>query len=1254
MGDGGTIQVTFWFPSPPFHLFFSPTAFSVVCPLPHPCPSRPLRSSPLSPFLPALSVPPRSPPSLSLWSMFLSPYLVPARIRTFRYSFRILFARIRSARRLEDLGVDELLGMDDFEDLAGGGEGGDGEEDEAEDDEEDDEEEDEEEEDDEEEEEEEEEEIGKGGGTRRAKKAKGDEEEEEKEDDEEGEGEDAEVDEEALEGEEGFEEISLARIGMAEDDEDEEEEDEEAAEGAEAAEGGEKVGGKKKGGDAARKRKSHQQQLEALKKKDPAFYEFLAETDQSLLEFKEDAEGKKGSAKAAAAGGGEGEEGEEDDEDESDGDGEEKGGGGGKGKKSKSGVLPVLTTEMVDRWIEAAMDGGSQGAMKKLMQAFHSACHDAESFTGVVRRSSGGGKGGSGGGGGGGKKKKGGDDEEDEEGDEGEEGFGLTADGKMKQRERKPQYRLASGNVFNRVILFAFKETDRIVRILLSDVSDGKGRQKKGGKGGGDGQEDGGDGDGGGGGDSKFAGRLGKKKLRSLLRKQARRGNEADAWGRGSAGVDSMEKPWEASPRWSKVSQIVRNYLSTAVHLLSTMADSRLLTFALRCLKPSMPLLASFPIIGKKLVRITIHHWGSGEGSLPLAALVVLREIALFLPSDWVEAIVRQAYREFAAQCKFVSPSSLPRIAFLCAGVAELALTDPAAVYPHAFVSIRQLALLLRGALSMKTKDAYLKVYCWQYINCLHLWTRVLCVQAAAHQHPHHSPSPSSSSSASASASAVAVAAAATPLDAASHGSRSPLLALVYPLVQIIAGVARLVPTARYLPLRFQCTRMLSLLSSATGHYVPVAPVLVDVLQIKELHHAPSGANVQSINLATSLKVPKQVVRSKTFQEAVVEEVVLQLALFASQWSLSIAFPELLLLPLTHLRSFHKHCRVDRFRRQIKGLIDQIERNAEVVERARDKVSYGPRDIMQAASFLQEERSKGSNALVRYASEMQRQVETKRQKLEPAELVFKDEEDDAGKKGKRAADSDDDDDDSDGDDDFGSDEEGADGEGSEGDIGEEGEAGEEEEGEEKEDRAKGSKKRARETAAAGGKKGKVGKAGKGAANGAAYDEDGMDDDVVKDFELSESESEGEMGGGEEDDDGEMGDDNGEGFSDDEDEEDEEEDEDDEEDEEGDMDGGEDDGDLDAMGFGGEDGEGGGEGSREGEGEVEAVGALGALGGGDAVGGVEEGDGGEGEEGGEGGVVISEFSQMLPYERERELEVGGEERGGWCQRVVKSG
>jgi hypothetical protein len=81
-------------------------------------------------------------------------------------------------------------------------------------------------------------------------------------------------------------------------------------------------------------------------------------------------------------------------------------------------------------------------------------------------------------------------------------------------------------------------------------------------------------------------------------------------------------------------------------------------------------------------------------------------------------------------------------------------------------------------ALSMSEcflQEAFRKVYEWKFINSLELWTDAI----------------------------------------RAYSSQSDFKQLAYPLTQIISGVARLVPTARYFPLRLRCIRMLNKLAAS-------------------------------------------------------------------------------------------------------------------------------------------------------------------------------------------------------------------------------------------------------------------------------------------------------------------------------------------------------------------------------------------------------------------------------------------------------
>ncbi|KAL8489061.1 hypothetical protein ACS0TY_025102 [Phlomoides rotata] len=111
--------------------------------------------------------------------------------------------------------------------------------------------------------------------------------------------------------------------------------------------------------------------------------------------------------------------------------------------------------------------------------------------------------------------------------------------------------------------------------------------------------------------------------------------------------------------------------------------------------------------------------------------------------------------------------------------------------------------------------DMYRKVYKWKFMNCLELWTGVVCV----------------------------------------YSSEADLRPLAYPLTQIITGVARLVPSACYFPVRLCCVRMLNRISASTGSFFPVSLLLLDMLNIKELHKPPSGRVGKGVDLFSILKV---------------------------------------------------------------------------------------------------------------------------------------------------------------------------------------------------------------------------------------------------------------------------------------------------------------------------------------------------------------------------------------------------------------
>lgn len=119
----------------------------------------------------------------------------------------------------------------------------------------------------------------------------------------------------------------------------------------------------------------------------------------------------------------------------------------------------------------------------------------------------------------------------------------------------------------------------------------------------------------------------------------------------------------------------------------------------------------------------------------------------------------------------------------------EMFMIDTNISYQHVFLYIRQLAIHLRTAITMKKKENIQAVYNWQFVNSLRLWGNLLGVA----------------------------------------GNKPQLQPLVYPFVQVCLGTVKLIPTAQYFPLRFHIVQILMDLSRDTGIFIPVLPFLIEV-----------------------------------------------------------------------------------------------------------------------------------------------------------------------------------------------------------------------------------------------------------------------------------------------------------------------------------------------------------------------------------------------------------------------------------------
>ena len=418
----------------------------------------------------------------------------------------------------------------------------------------------------------------------------------------------------------------------------------------------------------------------------------------------------------------------------------------------------------------------------------------------------------------------------------------------------------------------------------------------------------------------------------------------ADVILRGLLGVESRDeetndaafKP-HANARWKKVQPLAKSYIGNTLHLLGNLTDPEMTAMVISQLKIVTPFMATFERLTKRVTRSALHCFGSGEPSVRVQAILLLRAMAVGLPPPALERVAKGVYRTFASNAKFLNAESVEHIVFMSTCVVEIFGLDQQQSYPLAFTYIRQLASLLRGALTAKSKEAFRNVYCWQYVNCLECWERVLSMHA--------------------------------------KDEDAPLRPLVYPLAQVALGAARLLPSARYAPLRLRLVALLNRLSVSTGRFIPVAPLLMELLTFSELTKPPVSSKSHPPDFTIVLRLAKQDLRVPGVQDVIVESSMEALAEHLHQNAYSPAFPELAHIPTRELKKFSKTVSVTRFKKAARAVIDAAERTSDWIIRKRDNVDFAPKDLDKVANFLAVERAEGKAPMSRLAKQLHEKAE---------------------------------------------------------------------------------------------------------------------------------------------------------------------------------------------------------------------------------------------------------------------------------------
>ncbi|XP_018397154.1 PREDICTED: nucleolar complex protein 2 homolog [Cyphomyrmex costatus] len=391
--------------------------------------------------------------------------------------------------------------------------------------------------------------------------------------------------------------------------------------------------------------------------------------------------------------------------------------------------------------------------------------------------------------------------------------------------------------------------------------------------------------------------------------------------------LDEESHEAHKSTRFVKIRYILKLYLSDLIKLLQSVASSSILTILLKHLRQVLLYTCSFSRLTKPLLRTLIKFWSSAEETVQVTAFLNILHVATNKKSV-LEKLLKTMYVKYVQNSKFVSPNTLPGINFMKHSLVEIYLLDHDVSYNHAFLYIRQLAINLRNAITLKKQENFQAVYNWQYINSLRFWTELIIKSK----------------------------------------EKSMLRSLLYPLVQVIVGTIKVIPTPQYYPLRFHCIEMLIIISNKTRTFIPILPFLLEILDSYDFNKKHKAVTMKPIPLICILRMSKSQLVENGFKDSIIETVYRFILENAANDSYKIYFPDLYIPCIIQLKAFLKKCHVAAYCKKIKQLLNMIEENRKYIEAERIKSMINLNNIAEITNWENRMKTDGTEISKFYTS----------------------------------------------------------------------------------------------------------------------------------------------------------------------------------------------------------------------------------------------------------------------------------------------
>ncbi|KAL0668848.1 hypothetical protein Bca4012_031552 [Brassica carinata] len=313
----------------------------------------------------------------------------------------------------------------------------------------------------------------------------------------------------------------------------------------------------------------------------------------------------------------------------------------------------------------------------------------------------------------------------------------------------------------------------------------------------------------------------------------------------GLSGSSNKEKilKLKNNPKWDSVKPLIKSFFRSTIRLVKQAAD----------------------------LEITVFLRLPNLETLSKQAFLILKNIGMVFNSECFDTCFINMYKAFLHDCDIPKENSQQRLQFLRDSLVEMCSQDMQKSYTKAFVSITQLAKLLKMSMTTKNKEAVEKIHSGHYTNCLDLW--VIFIGANVQDY-----------------------------------------------------------------------------DLQPGIFIPIASLVMDMLEYKTTNDGEKQA--KKLEAVSTLKLPKNWLKSQNFQEQCTFSVIELLAVHFAQWSFHISFPEVATIPIMRLKKFNESSTMEGLKRVVKRFIEQVEMNIEYVQMKRDEAAFSPNDQQSIETFF--------------------------------------------------------------------------------------------------------------------------------------------------------------------------------------------------------------------------------------------------------------------------------------------------------------